>query len=528
MNKRPPTTRRHAAILIIVLVVVAILALSGYTFSELMLTHYESTIYSGRQVQTRALVSSGIDSARWFLTQPRDLQTDAGGVYDNPAMFQAQLVAPNLDPRDMGTFSILAPSLDSYGALAGTRYGFEDESTRLNLNFLLLADKFQEDGGRTLLLALPGMTEETADSILDWLDEDDDPREFGVEYDYYEALEPAYTPTNGPFRSVEELMLVRGVTPDLMFGQDTNRNGMVDPHEMEAGMAMGTATADPSMGDMTRGWVPYLTLYGAEKNYNSAGFPRVFLNQKDLDLLYEELLTAIDEEWANFIVAYRLYGAYDGDEEGESAVGYAPDTSQEPKADIGQVLELIDKKVQLPGDDGTVLVSPFTGDMLAMSFYLPELLDNCTVISTPIIPGRLNINQAPAALLAGIPGMDEELYTAILEERVVNPEESADNPNRKFETWILTEGFLFNEDGEPDIARMQQLSPFMCGGGDVYRAQVIGYFQGGGVSSRTEVVIDNTALTPSIVFWRDLTHLGRAYPLEVLGINLTGQIGQAY
>jgi DNA uptake protein ComE-like DNA-binding protein len=279
---------------------------------------------------------------------------------------------------------------------------------------------------------------------------------------------------------------------------------------------------------MTRGWVPYLTLYGAEKNYNSAGFPRVFLNQKDLDLLYEELLTAIDEEWANFIVAYRLYGAYDGGEEGESAVGYAPDTSQEPKADIGQVLELIDKKVQLPGDDGTVLVSPFTGDMLAMSFYLPELLDNCTVISTPIIPGRLNINQAPAALLAGIPGMDEELYTAILEERVVNPEESADNPNRKFETWILTEGYLFNEDGEPDIARMQQLSPFMCGGGDVYRAQVIGYFQGGGGSSRTEVVIDNTALTPSIVFWRDLTHLGRGYPLEVLGINLTGQIGQAY
>jgi hypothetical protein len=75
---------------------------------------------------------------------------------------------------------------------------------------------------------------------------------------------------------------------------------------------------------------------------------------------------------------------------------------------------------------------------------------------------------------------------------------------------------------------MQQLSPFMCGGGDVYRAQVIGYFQGGGGSSRTEVVIDNTALTPSIVFWRDLTHLGRGYPLEVLGINLTGQIGQAY
>jgi type II secretory pathway component PulK len=533
MNRPVSKTRRRSVILIVVLVVVAILALSGYTFSELMLTHYEATIYAGRQVQTRALVNSGVDSARWFLTQPKDLQTDAGGVYDNPAMFQAQLVAPDMDPRYMGTFSILAPSLDSYGTLAGVRYGFEDESTRLNLNFLLLADKFQENGGRTLLLSLPGMTEEIADAILDWLDEDDDLREFGAEYDYYQTLEPPYTPTNGPFRSVEELLLVRGVTPDLMFGQDTNRNGMVDAHEMGVGAGMGAvpmsdSSANSAMGDMTRGWIPYLTLYGAEKNYNSLGFPRVFLNQKDLDLLYEELLTAVDEEWANFIVAYRLYGAYDGDEDGQSAVGFAPDTSQEPKADIGQVLELIDKKVQLPGDDGTVLVSPFSRDLLAMSFYLPELLDNCTVVSTSIIPGRLNINQAPAALLAGIPGMDEELYNAILEERITNPEESADNPNRRFETWILTEGFLFNEDGEPDITRMQQLSPFMCGGGDVYRAQVVGYFQGGGVSSRTEVVIDNTALTPSIVFWRDLTHLGRGYPLEVLGINLSGQIGQAF
>jgi hypothetical protein len=521
--------RRRGSILIVVLVVVAILALSGYTFSELMLTHYESTIYSGRQVQSRALVSSGADAARWFLTQPDDIRQDMGGIFDNPAVFQAQLIAPDTDPRYMGTFSILAPTLDSSGAVSGVRYGFEDESTRLNLNFLLLADQFQENGGRTLLLALPGMTEEIADSVLDWLDEDDDPREFGVEYDYYEGLDPPYTPTNGPFRSVEEIMLVAGVTPDLMFGMDTNRNGLLDAHETSGGMGMTAApTGDETYGDTSRGWAPYLTLYGAEKNYNSQGFPRVMLNQPDLDLLYNELLTAVDEEWANFIVSYRLYGPYEGEEEGESAAGFAPDTTAQPNTDIGQVLELIGKKVQLPGDDRTVLASPFPAELLAMNLYLPELLDNCTVVTTEMIPGRININQAPSALIAGIPGMDEELFNAIIENRVMNPEEAAENPNLASETWLLTEGYLFNEEGEPDIARMQELSPFICGGGDVYRAQIIGYYQGGGAASRVEVVIDNTELTPRVVFWRDLTHLGRGFPLEILGINMTGQVNQPY
>lgn len=529
------TARRHAprarrgSVLIIVLVVVAILSLSAYTFSELMLTHYESTIYSGRQVQSRALVSSGVDASRWFLTQPPEFRADMGGTFDNPAVFQAQLIAPDADPRFMGTFSVVAPLLDSYGTIGGVRFGFEDESARLNLNFLLLADQFQENGGRTLLLALPGMTEEIADSILDWLDEDDEPREFGAEYDYYEGLEPAYTPTNGPFRSVEELLLVRGVTPDLMFGMDTNRNGLLDAHETSTNGAMAmpmTTTGDETFGDTSRGWAPYLTLFSSEKNYNSQGFPRVMLNQPDLELLYNELLTVVDEEWANFIVNYRLYGAYEGSEEGESAAGFPPDLTAQPNTEIGQVLELIGKKVQLPGDSGTVLASPFQADMVAMNLYLPTLLDNCTVVTTPFIPGRININQAPAAIIAGIPGMDEELFNAIMENRISNPEEARENPNLAFETWILTEGYLFNEEGEPDIARMQQLTPFICGGGDVYRAQVVGYFQGGGPASRAEVVIDNTDLTPRVVFWRDLTHLGRGFPLEILGINVTGQVGQ--
>jgi general secretion pathway protein K len=53
------------------------------------------------------------------------------------------------------------------------------------------------------------------DSILDWRDKDDFHRLNGAENTYYKSLADPYGCKNGPFDSVEELLLVRGVTPEL-------------------------------------------------------------------------------------------------------------------------------------------------------------------------------------------------------------------------------------------------------------------------------------------------------------------------
>jgi hypothetical protein len=67
---------------------------------------------------------------------------------------------------------------------------------------------------------------------------------------------------------------------------------------------------------------------------------------------------------------------------------------------------------------------------------------------------------------------------------------------------------------------MKMLQPFLTSGGHVYRGQVVGYFQGGEASSRAEVIFDATGPLPRVVFWRDISHLGRGYALETLGVNL--------
>src|SRR5262245_16027116 len=56
------------------------------------------------------------------------------------------------------------------------------------------------------------------DSIMDWRDPDDLHRANGAESDYYLAQSPAYTAKNGPLDSIEDLLWIRGMTPELFFG----------------------------------------------------------------------------------------------------------------------------------------------------------------------------------------------------------------------------------------------------------------------------------------------------------------------
>ncbi|MDQ2076656.1 type II secretion system minor pseudopilin GspK [Marinimicrobium sp. ABcell2] len=55
------------------------------------------------------------------------------------------------------------------------------------------------------------------EAVVDWMDPDDQVSGFGgAEADYYQSMDPPYRPANSAFVSVDELRLVRHVTPELM------------------------------------------------------------------------------------------------------------------------------------------------------------------------------------------------------------------------------------------------------------------------------------------------------------------------
>jgi hypothetical protein len=578
--------RRRGTLLLVALVVVVVATMASYSFTELMLAYDESAQIEGRRQQARQCVESGINHLIVFLAQTPEQQQRAGGSHSNAQLFQAQNVINDPDPDRRANFSIVAPGIDDAGQIGGLRFGLQNESTRIHLNALPVLDDLMggalgaldsagmgdaaasmasasgEAGqsestsiAQTLLMSVPSMTVETADAILDWIDEDDEPRGYGCEREYYTALPTPYAPKNGPLDSIEELLLVRGVTPMLLFGSDTNRNGLVDPYE-QPGVAGTMAVSGAASGgngaaglgpEVFPGWAAYFTLHSAEANRRTDGTPRINLNSDDLETLYTDLQTAFGESqwadnWASFIVAYRVSGQAGGGglsgslaglagggansggggngAPGGGGAGGAGGTPTQPwmpalverlnlarggQVQLTQVLDLIDATVTI---DGETYGSPFIGEPLGMIEYLPFLMAHTSTQNKPRLPARININECPVEILAGLPGMDREIADQIVLARA----DGSESVNRMYETWPMVEGYW-------TLEQMRQLLPLVTTGGDVHRAQVVGYYEGVSGFARAEVIIDGTQAKPQLLFWRNLSHLGRAFDVATLGLS---------
>ena len=527
------SSRREGALLLIVLVTVVVLSLSAYTFTTLMQTEEEATRLTTLRLQTKYLADSGLDYTRMFLANTDATIRENGGRWNNEERFRGIQVASEVDGGGrIGYFSVVNYDIDSDGLAAGSRFGLVDESSKINLNTLVFSDALQEGIAHEILMTLPEMTEEIADSILDWLDSDDEAREYGVETDYYQGLSPAYAAKNGPMDSLDELLLIPGVTPQLLFGLDTNRNGVLDPDEA----ASNDVSANDS--DLYLGWSAFLTLYSKESNLTDEGLPRINVNAEDLEQLYDDLKSAYNDEWANIVILYRCAPAERIAELSMEDLGSDVQTLDAARVELDfgvlesqrkfdTILDLFNLTINVGQTDGEfagvttpedvfsdTVKSPVT--FINMGLTIPLMMRSLTTFEGYTIPGRVNVMQAPRRVLLAIPGMDEDTVDLIIERRGTDFE--LDDPdgadlNRRYETWLMVEGLLPPE-------TMKGLMKYVCAGGDVYRAEIVGYFPDGIGTSRAEAVIDTTVPVPRVLFWRDKSHLPTGYSIETLGVDL--------
>ena len=544
---------RRGTVLILVLIVVAALTLGAYTFSELMISEIEATSMYGRQAESRAFAESGLELAAATIGAPESSSDEFS--YNNPARFQAQLMREGESERGQGYFAVVA-AIESASGNGGIRFGLMDESGRINLNAIVAREMSDEDT-RGMLMYLPNMTEELADAILDYIDEDTSIREFGVERDYYLDQDPPHAAKDGPLESLEELLLVAGVTPDLLYGEDTNRNGLLDPNENDGDASLPLDNAD---GILNPGWAAYLTVDAKELNKRLDGSEKINVNNGVLTDLYDMLLEEFDEDVARFVVAFRLNGPYEplftdedsdliaalnsatngatlSDAEAETANAEAVnratqgivsdiaegvanavaggggtvtrggmDLSKGAAGDLVSIYEMIGAQVEIAIDGQLVLLdSPWANNSGDMESYLPDILDRLTTLDESSIPGRINVNQARLETLLGIPNMTEAAAVAISQNSMMDDT----SPIRATAGWMLSQGIV-------DIPTMVTLDRYVTGRGQVYRAQVLGYFGEGGGYTRLEATIDATEYPARILSVSDLTELGRGYTSQQL------------
>ncbi len=549
------TAPRRGYTLVAVLGVVAVLSLAAYRFADGMAGEYTVAVRSREAAQAKAFAASGIHHAAALLADTSVLaDTLSGNPYDVPGSFSNIPVGPQDGVRGGGRFSLLAVG-DTYTGTGEARYavrsGPADEMGKINLNAWMAVDPT----GQTLyaaLLKLPNMTEEVADAVIDWMDPDDSQRPSGAESAYYGGLTPPYQAKNGPLATVAELLLVKGVTPQLLYGNDRNRNGKQDPGEADG-------------NDFDRGWSEYLTVYGRELDVDIDGNPRVKVNdpQGDYPAISQALTTAVGQEASDYILAARYYGT--GQAAGSGGTGSKPtstvagsmsatsaggnvsrtvtvtgtdrDDAQpsgggpasadelrqavskslssggKPKTNVTSFLALMNTTVTLPvppnsqpNTQAKTYASPFTTAKL--KDLLPKLLDAATVGTSYDLTPRVNVLTAPPEVLAALPGLAQADADAIAAARegVVSGGAFATDPAATTAAFLVTQANLAP-------AKFQALEKYVTGRTMVYRVHSVGYFGKGGPVARAEAVIDTNEGHPRIVYYRDLTDLGRGFDL---------------
>jgi type II secretory pathway component PulK len=186
--------RRRGTILIVALGVLLILAALVLVLGRSMRVEAIASANYVASVQADSIERGG---EQYALAQLLD-QADA--VLDLPESTWQGI------PVGDGYFWIIRPN---FGDDALPVWGPIDETAKLNV----------QNATTAMLELLPGMTPDMAAAVVDWQDADEDVTGSGAESQYYLTLPQPYQCKNSPMETVEEMLLVRGFTRTLLYGQ---------------------------------------------------------------------------------------------------------------------------------------------------------------------------------------------------------------------------------------------------------------------------------------------------------------------
>ncbi len=524
---------RQGFVLLVVTVVLILLSLAAYSYMGTMETEHRAASMFGRDVEARMAAESAVEyAACQILLKETDPTID---VFHNPGTFHNLAMNEAENPRGQVRFSIVVPNV-SAGAGSLPRSGLMTENAKFNINRLMEFENDTDDSTDpfTAVSFIPNMTEDIGNAILDWIDSDEEARVGGAESLTYQGLAVPYSARNAPIQSIDELLQIQGVTPLLFYGEDANRNGLLDPNEDDGADSLPNDDAD---GLLDLGFRDYFTVSSRERNTMPGGDKKININNGIVAEMYDFLEQEFDTETATFITAYRMAGDSNADSEAQGKLTIEQqqlvdwiaknisngelgkvtrggmDLSEPPNSQFRSIYDLIDAQVQIQINGGqTTLMSPWTSDSGSLLEKMPILEEKLTVLNDEFIDGRININQSSREILLVMPDMTETIADAILLTRP--PVEAggmsqAMMATRVSPTWLLGESVV-------DLATFKRLGPWLTTGGDVYSFQTLGYFDQGGPTTRLEAMIDATKSPPRIVFQRDLTSLGRGYEAQLL------------
>jgi len=351
-----------------------------------------------------------------------------------------------------GMFWIIRPNFDNE---LQPDYGIVDEASKINIS---TADQ-------EVLELLPRMTREDAAAIVDWRDSDEGLTSGGAESTFYMTMPDPYRCKNAPFETVEELLLVRGMLPEMLYGEDTNRNGMLDENENDGDESDPPDNAD---GVLDRGIYDLVTVYSSEgsstgSSGSSSGSGAVDVNSASSDQLRQAFRNNISEGRIEEVVARTR--------------------TMRPFRNVFDFYF----RVELTYDEFKLLANDVTAN--------PRSSRGSSSRSS-LRRGLININTAPRDVLICLPTIGDAEADAIIDRRASRTDDEG-------LAWVVQ---ALPQENAVEIGSIVTSRSYQ------FSADIVSVSSDGRAFRRCRVVVDARESPPRVVFRRDLTGLG--WPLD--------------
>jgi len=280
--KIPAQTRPQGIALFIVMIAIFVLSVMAAIFVTSMKVETKLAQNAEHGEQLLWLGRSGVELARYVLSQQMSVP---GEPYD--ALNQIWAGGPGGLAESNSPLAGL--SLDHYQIGDGTvSIKIVDLERKVNIN-TANAPTLQQ------ALILMGVSADgisvISDSILDWIDPDDNPRLAGAESDYYQSLNPPYYAKNAPIDDLSELLLVKGISdhPEIYWGGSATNHA---PAAFQ--QKLGLVNSPFQAADYP---------FGLKDLFTPISIGRININTADENVL--QMLPGVDETTAQNIIKMR-------------------------------------------------------------------------------------------------------------------------------------------------------------------------------------------------------------------------------
>lgn len=208
--------------LVLVVAIISVLSAVVIRFNSTTRSSMEEVYGYQDDTVLAAMVESGIEIGCAILAGDRR-ESDLDALSESWALLGTQNLDELFEQGELrvsivdlsGRFPINRLVAGDLPSLGGTADGDKVLQFRQVLLRLLVSGEF----------ALTGEADarEIVDSLTDWLDPDDEALPFGAESDYYLSLERPYIARNGPLEFIDELLQVKGMTPEILYGNNEKK-----------------------------------------------------------------------------------------------------------------------------------------------------------------------------------------------------------------------------------------------------------------------------------------------------------------